>query len=178
MHECGSKQVLFPLPSAVYRMPLYLPLCLQSSIRMQSAYQPPAHSAGLPVGTQPWGCHHLQCAQLLLPLWEPGSHHGTKRAYELHLVSLKPSFAAITSFSRFGFCECMCLLSRRCRSRQSLIQCPPVHISFPFFYLCCHGYLLSIIFCAVWASCCSIQFDPAPRDEAFNVKRRTPDYFL
>jgi serine/threonine-protein phosphatase 2A catalytic subunit len=23
-----------------------------------------------------------------------------------------------------------------------------------------------------------IQFDPAPRDEAFNVKRRTPDYFL
>lgn len=41
--------------------------------------------------------------------------------------------------------------------------------------LCCHV----VCMCArAFALSCSIPFDPAPRDETFNEKKRVPDYFM
>lgn len=51
-------------------------------------FTPFFHFTGLQLVTRPQCGDHLQRAKLLLPLRQPGRHHGARRQSELHLVSV------------------------------------------------------------------------------------------
>ena len=70
--------------------------------------------AGVQLGPRAEGGHHLQCPQLLLPLWQPGCHLGGRRAAELYLVRSAPHLLS-----------CCCLWS--CE----LLLCRPSPLTLP-----------------------------------------------